>query len=378
MKNSIILFFLLFTALNYLSAQVIINEASPDNEESMESLDGEYYDWIELYNRSNQEISLSNLYLSDDEEEPDMWKFPDVSILPNEFLIIFCSGKDELYHDELHTNFKLSSDGETVFLTNGITILDSISFGKVNEDYSYGRLDENSEIKTNLTNPTPTKSNSLSGTIVSSKESGYYLSEFELELKAAEGSTIYYTTNGDVPNENSNLYSGNIEIKDEYENYEYLNIPTTPPDTFNCKLPWVETNESIPRCKVISFRAKNPDGKWGKTHSKTFFLKSIHELPVVSIITDNMGLFSQDTGIYTPGKLFDPNAPCWSGNYFERSFERFASISYFEKEKLKFEENAGIKIHGGGTRSLPQKSIKFYARKEYYILAYYSRVFFAN
>ena len=367
MKNSIILFFLLFTALNYLSAQVIINEASPDNEESMESLDGEYYDWIELYNRSNQEISLSNLYLSDDEEEPDMWKFPDVSILPNEFLIIFCSGKDELYHDELHTNFKLSSDGETVFLTDGITILDSMSFGKVNEDYSYGRLDENSEIKTNLTNPTPTKSNSLSGTIVSSKESGYYLSEFELELTVAEGNTIYYTTNGDVPNENSNLYTGKIEIKDEYEDYEYLNIPTTPHDSTNCAYTWKPVTEDIPRCKVISFRAKKLDGSWGKTHSKSYFFNNVHELPVVSLVTDNMGLFSQDTGIYVPGVNWDKNDPCSSGNYKQRGreWERAATFSYFKNEELIAEYNAGLRIHGSGSRGSAQKGLRLYARKEY-------------
>ncbi|MFN3196438.1 MAG: CotH kinase family protein [Chlorobiota bacterium] len=367
MKNNIILFFLLFTALNYLSAQVIINEASPDNEESLESSDGEYYDWIELYNRSNQEINLSSLYLSDDNEELDMWRFPNVSILPNEFLIVFCSGRDELYLNELHTNFKLSSDGETVFLTNGITILDSMSFGKVNEDYSYGRLDENSEIKTNLTNPTPTKSNSLSGTIVSSKESGYYLSEFELELTAAEGNTIYYTTNGDVPNEKSNLYSGKIEIKDEYEDYKYLDIPTTPHDSTKCAYTWKPVTEDIPRCRVISFRTKKPDGEWGRTHSKSYFFNNVHDLPVISLVTDNMGLFSQDTGIYVPGVHWDKNDPCSSGNYKQRGreWERAATFSHFNEEELIAEFNAGLRIHGSGSRGSAQKGLRLYARKEY-------------
>jgi hypothetical protein len=326
-----------------------------------------HYDWIELYNRSDQEINLSTFYLSDDEDKLDMWKFPDISILPNEFLIVFCSDRDELYHNELHTNFKLSSDGETVFLTDGTNILDSISFGKVSEDYSYGRLDESSNIKTYLSEMTPTKSNSLSGTVVPSRESGYYLREFELELTAADGAEIYYTTNGDEPTEESELYSSEIRIADEYEEYDYLDIPTTPHESNKCAYSWKPVKEEIPRCKVISYRTKNSNSSWGRTHSKSYFFQNLHDLPVVSIVTDNMGLFSQDTGIYVPGVNWNEDDPCSSGNYKQRGieWERAATFSYFEEEELIAEYNAGLRIHGSGSRGFAQKGLRLYARKEY-------------
>ena len=367
MNKIIVLFLIILFTFDYSFSQITISELSPDNEGYLESLDGKYYDWIELYNRSDQEINLSSLYLSDDQDELDMWKFPDVSILPNEFIIVFCSGRDELFYNELHTNFKLSSSGETVFLTDGITILDSMSFGKVDEDYSYGRLDENSEIKTNLTNPTPTKSNSLSGTVITNRESGYYLRDFKLELTAAERTEIYFTTNGDVPNEDSELYSGTIDIEDEYPDYEYLNIPTTPHDSNKCEYSWEPVSEEIPRCKVVSYRTKNTDGSWGKVHSKSFFLENYHDLPVISIVTDNMGLFSQDTGIYVPGVHWDKNDPCSSGNYKQRGreWERAVTFSFFKNEELIAEYNAGLRIHGSGSRGSAQKGLRLYARKEY-------------
>ena len=55
------------------------------------------------------------------------WIFPDINIDPNEYLVIFASGKDKI-SDKLHTNFKISSDGEDLILTdNGKQIIDQIA-----------------------------------------------------------------------------------------------------------------------------------------------------------------------------------------------------------------------------------------------------------
>ena len=298
-KTFLILIGLLFS-INSVFAQLIINELSSKNDEFLKSSDGEYHDWLELYNSSDSELSLSGLYLTDDMDELDMWKFSIESVPAKSFLVVFCSDKDDVIGGEVHTNFKLTSKGETVYLTDGVSILDSMKFGIINEDYSYGRIDEISDIKTHLAIPTPYKPNRNSGTILSSDESGFYKDEFELEFTVAEGAKIYYTTNGDDPTAESEIYKSKIEIKDEYEEYEYLNLPTAAPDSVNCRMNFHIPESEIPRCKVISYCVIDVEGKRSKVYRQSFFFHNNHSLPVASIITDNRNLFSQDSGIFVP------------------------------------------------------------------------------
>ncbi len=374
MKRLLILFILIcYTGYGQLQ----INEICSDNDELLESANGKYYDWLEIYNNSDSPVQLSNYYLTDDDEELEMWNFDSAILQAGEYIIVFASDDDIVVPNEQHANFKLSSKGETLYLSDGTNIIDRVEFGIINEDYTYGRLEESSELHTNLAKPTPGESNRNSGTIIADKESGYYTNEFDLNLKAAAGQKIYYTTNGDDPTTESLEYTGEIEIKDEYDYYKYLDVPTTPMDTLNCKFEWIKPENNIPRCKVVSYRIIDSNGEKGKVYRNTFFFENNHKLPVISIVTDNMGLFSQDTGIYVPGVLFDINNACWVGNYFVKHWERAATISYFENKKKIFDEYVGISISGGGTRSLPQKSIKFTAKKVYGINKF-KNVFFPD
>jgi hypothetical protein len=77
-----------------LQAQVVINEGSNRNYSVIADENGEYPDWIELYNAGNQTISLYNYALTDDIEEPAKWTFPNVDLEPGEYRVVFCSGKD--------------------------------------------------------------------------------------------------------------------------------------------------------------------------------------------------------------------------------------------------------------------------------------------
>ncbi len=375
-KTFLILIGLLFS-INSVFAQLIINELSSKNDEFLESVDVEYHDWIELYNSSDTELSLSGLFLTDDIDELDMWEFTLESVPAKSFVVVFCSDKDEVIGGEAHTNFKLTSKGETIYLTDGASVLDSMKFGVINEDYSYGRLDEISEIKTHLAIPTPYKTNRNSGTILPSKESGFYKSEFELELLVAEGQKIYYTTNGDDPTAESELYQNKVDMKDEYEEYEYLNLPTAAPDSVNCRMNFHVPESEIPRCRVISYCVIDDEGNKSKVYRQSFFFHSKHSLPVASIITDNRNLFSQDSGIFVPGVNYEEDTPCWTGNYFQKGWEKPATITFFEDENRTLEEDIGLQIHGETTRTSPQKSLRISARKEYGVNKL-ENVFFEN
>ena len=77
-----------------LQAQIVINEGSNKNYLSLADENGDYPDWIELYNAGTDTVSLYNYSLTDDENNPMMWVFPNVSIAPNSYKIVFCSGKN--------------------------------------------------------------------------------------------------------------------------------------------------------------------------------------------------------------------------------------------------------------------------------------------
>jgi len=371
----LILFILLLGYTGH--AQLQINEICSDNDELLQSANGNYYDWIEIYNNSDEAIQLSNYYLSDDKHELDMWNFDSAVLGAGEYLIVFASDDDVINPNEQHTNFNISSSGETIYLSDGKTLIDRLKFGKINEDYTYGRLEESSELHTHLARPTPGESNSLSGTIIANRESGYYVSEFDLHLTAAAGQKIYYTTNGDDPTTESLEYTGPIEIEDEYEYYKYLDVPTTPPDSAKCTISWNQPKDDIPRCKVISYCVFDSNGTSNRVYRNSFFFHNNHELPVISIITNNQNLFSQDSGLFVPGNKFDINNPCWTGNYYERDWEKPITISMIENGKTIFNEESGIKLNGGSTRSAPHKSLRFYARKEYGINKF-ENVFFED
>ena len=109
-----------------------------DNESYITDNEGEYEDWIELYNNSSDDFNMSGLYLSDDKSNYMKWPFPDTIIGANDYLIIWADKDEE--QEGLHSNFKLSKSGEALYLSYSVeNILDSILFGAQLTDVSFGR-----------------------------------------------------------------------------------------------------------------------------------------------------------------------------------------------------------------------------------------------
>ena len=119
-------------------SDVVINEFLADNETIIADQDGEYDDWIELYNNKDAEISLEGYFLSDDGSDLTQWSFPDTSIPSNGFLMIWADNDEEQVG--LHTNFKISASGETLYLLNADTlVVNEVNFSEQVDDSSWGR-----------------------------------------------------------------------------------------------------------------------------------------------------------------------------------------------------------------------------------------------
>lgn len=101
-----------------VNAQVVINEIVASNGTTLEDEDGDQSDWIEIYNELPESLSLNGFALTDDPDNLTKWLFPAVTIPGKGYLVVFASGKDRRLTDgsPLHTNFKLSGDGEYLAL----------------------------------------------------------------------------------------------------------------------------------------------------------------------------------------------------------------------------------------------------------------------
>jgi hypothetical protein len=156
-----------YTATDSRQDTLVINEFMAQNDGFIRDPQGDYDDWddwIEIYNYGDNAINMGGLYLTDDLSVPGGWRIPDnnpaaTTIGPRGYLLIWADG--ETNEGTLHANFKLSAGGEQIglFETDGITPIDSVTFGSQAEGSSSARLPDGSDNWQVLRSPTPGWSN---------------------------------------------------------------------------------------------------------------------------------------------------------------------------------------------------------------------------
>lgn len=201
------------------ASDLIISEFLAVNGAGLADADGDFSDWIEIYNRSNQPVNLSGWSLTDDPQQLEKWTFPNISLGSHQYLVVFASGKDRLVDQagaELHTNFKLAHTGEFLGLYNVLEdkLMDSVSprYPEQFSNVSYGRLDDDPAFNY-LAHPTPGAANdptlAWAGTVARvnfSVAHGFYDQPFALALTTdTPGAVIRYTSDGSIPSENHGM-----------------------------------------------------------------------------------------------------------------------------------------------------------------------------
>jgi len=120
-------------------SDVVVNELMADNANAVPDPAGEYDDWIELFNKSEEVIDLSGYFLSDRLDDLTKWQFPEGTTIDGHGYLIVWADKDE-DQEGLHASFKLSKDGETVYLTTAdLEIANEVTFGSYASDFAFAR-----------------------------------------------------------------------------------------------------------------------------------------------------------------------------------------------------------------------------------------------
>lgn len=210
--------------------------------------------------------------------------------------------------------------------------------------------------------------------------SGFYENDIELEMFCpVEGAQIYYTTDGNLPTTESNVYSEPIKLTNKTSEKNVLCDRTD----FSVDSQYVPT-ENIHKANVIRAIAYFDDGTSSEITNGTFFVgldrtELYADVPVISIITEPSNLFDYENGIFILGKGYDEwimadpkNAqePGYRsvGNFSQKGKqgERPVSFEYIDKSgKVAVAANMGLRIKGASTRTYLQKSMTLVARDEY-------------
>ncbi len=337
-------FFIILSLIIYGNSysQIVINEFSAHkgiyDENNIET------DWIEIFNNSNQAENLSDFYLTDNLNELEKWPLPDVLLMPYQRITFFASGKNIQFNDGIndfyHTNFKLSTS-EYIALYNGIEIIDStfinsnLYFGLSMGKYPDG---SNQWCYFDITTPNSTNSQSICYLGIADEaslniESGWYDNEQTITIEPQANTFVFYTTDGRIPTINDIPYIQPINI-----------------------------NENT----VISFRSFASNKLPSILNDRTFiFEEDNHQLPVFSIHTDPINLWSEESGIYVSGNNPSIDYPYYGSNFWQ-PWSRFSRIEYFDENKSKkAEESIDLEIHGGWSRAEPQKSFRLDFKSKY-------------
>jgi len=193
----------------YIDSPLMITEYMINNRSVLYDEDGDFVDWVEFFNNSDEPFSLAQLFFSDDKTEFRKWTFPNIVIEPKSYLVIFASGKDRVT-ENVHTNFRLSQFETLVISTLYSEILVELAIDPLIEDISRGvKGDE----WVYFSEPTPGKENSkkisptMNITAERNPESGIIISEFmpnnrygilDAYGKSSDWIEIYNPTDTDV------------------------------------------------------------------------------------------------------------------------------------------------------------------------------------
>lgn len=303
----------LFCAAHAAASPLVINEVMVYNDSYNRQPDGEYYDWVELKNVSEEPIMLAEYYLSDDKDNPMLWQLPERYLDPGALLVVHCSGNSDLStSDTVHSNFSLNSTSERLYLTSAAQqrVTDYVWLHDIFKDWTVGRMDGQSGFFY-LSSPSPWSGNRgnayryISDQPVSLGEDGIYNDVTSVSVELEGSGRIFYTTDGSRPDESSAEYT-----------------------------------EPITLDKTTVIRAINVQDGAAPSRAITlsYIINENHTLPVLSLSTDSPSTFS---GIYYGKRKY---------------YEIPANISYFE-DGSSFNIDCGLKMKGWTSLENPKKSM---------------------
>ncbi len=184
------------------STGLVISELMVSNAGAVRDEDGDYPDWVELFNGTGADVNLSGYALSDREDNPAKFPLPSTTLKNGEYRVVYLSGKSRnAAGSNLHAGFKLSA-GETLYLFAGSAIADQVVVPSLAQNSSYIRTSTGFEESTLYS---PGFENSQAG-------HDQYLSSFDKRGESSLKINEIQSSNISTLADESGLYPDWIEI----------------------------------------------------------------------------------------------------------------------------------------------------------------------
>ncbi len=377
-------------------ARLKINEVCSRNFSAVSDDEGQYHDYVELYNPSDMPYE-GTIFLSDDNK--DIKKYEQaVSVSPGEYLVIWLYGAGNA--SPTGAGFGISGNGEEIILSNesGV-VMDVVSVPELPYNTSYGRTVDGGpdfggmSCSCGITNEGAESIDIHPGKEpVFSLDDGFYPEGTSLSIEHLPWESVYYTMDGTVPSENSPRYQGAIELRDASDNenvYADISMYLTynPPDY------------KIDKTNVVrAIKVNDITGKKSRVATHVYFVgyedkKDYTRIPVMSLVIDPEELFDPHTGIFVMGDRYelykemggfvgmeDEDIPAYfvdengtdhwrmyftNANVGGRKSEKEAVMSYFDGGTHLFSQDLGVRVAGESSRYQPQKSLNLFTRNIY-------------
>ena len=333
--------FIAADASDMMAHKVLINELMQSNVDYM-MISHDFPDsWVELYNGSDKKVAIKNYRIGPTNMYADAYPLSSsaVDIEPGAYLTLYC---DKTTGTPFHYNFNLEADKGELFLFDEMgNIVDSVAYNKMPApNIAYGRVTDGSDAWQYELTPTPGASNHSEGSDELLPEP---LFSVEGHLMKNGPETVTISLPEGVP-EDTRIY---LTLDGSEPTWE---SPSNTLFTLNID------QSTVVRAKLLSHEMLPSRST---THSYIFHPRTT-KLPIVCIATDAPFLYGSEEGILsndsTDGK---PN--------YSYDWRRPANFEYFNTQngETVFNQCGEMAIGGNYSRTMPQKSIKCYAKTRF-------------
>ena len=357
---------------------IVINEACSSNIKCCEDAEGNFPDWVELYNRSEDSVDISGYRLTGiSVDQKVFYTVPEGTVMDPGTFYLFDPG------------FVMPSEGCSLYLYDNNNIhQDHVKIPKMFYDTTFARSADG-ENDWSVRYPTPGYENAegevaptrTDGKVTASVAPGFYPEGFDLTLDSnGWGNNIYYTLDGTDPKKGGIEYVGPVRIDDrssepnEYSMIDAVSLRYKEGDT-----PLPEHN--LDKCTTVRAVSKDRFGRFTDTYTFSYFVgfegkKGYDDMTVISAVADPDDLFGYDDGIMVLGLRYDEYVAAGEPEEYEgnaanftrrgRTSERDASVEIFDTTRdLVLSTPAGLRVKGLSSRWDEQKSFSIFFRKGY-------------
>lgn len=323
--------------------KLVINEIQPANIDLFIDPSKNYGGWIELYNPTNQAISLSNCYVTDEEANP--WKFLlSGGVVPAHG---FCNvWFDHNSAKSSQVNFKLNPEGGMIAICYDGNVINKKVYPAIAPRVSYARTTNGGVIWKLTANPTPASSNTESTDFVlenaerlpmpvATSDGQIFESNVNVNVEIPDGATLLYTTDGTAPMQTNGKQSDGSFTFDK---------------STTLRMRFYQSGKIASPVATYSYIKRDKD----------------YTLPVLSVVSNPDNFYNDEIGVFTVGTAGRSGSGQDLACNWNMEWERPVNMEYITAEgKRLISQECDLERCGGWSRSWYPYSFKLKGSKQY-------------